>query len=102
MVISYDHLLPIYGSGNNYDRLSFSEHPGAGGIRFQLPKRQKMQQQQNDFNPQKQARFMGPRPPRAPMDFSESQQQSQKPTSPEQTNGNKDEKNNNTQATAVK
>ena len=45
---------------------------------------------------------MGPRPPRAPMDFSESQQQSQKPTSPEQTNGNKDEKNNNTQATAVK
>ena len=66
--------------------IRFTEHPGAGGIRFQLPKRQKMQQQQNSFSAQKQSRFMGPRGPRPQMGMQDSQQQGIK-TPPDEKDG---------------
>ena len=78
-----------------------SEHPGAGGIRFNLPKRQKMQQDnQNSFNPQNQARFMGPRGPHPPMGQNKAQQPEQ--NSDELMNGNNNEKNENDSSTQAK
>ena len=53
-----------------------AQHPGVGGIRFSIPKRNKMQQQNGEtpnYPPQppnpnfNHQRYMGPRPPRAPM-----------------------------------
>lgn len=53
------------------------QHPGVGGIRFSIPKRNKMQQPNGDMNSytgpppnnnfNKQQRFMGPRGPRVPV-----------------------------------
>ena len=81
-----------HGSYDLFHCLFVSEHPGAGGIRFNLPKRQKTQQNnQNNFNPQNPARFNGPRGPH-PQGHQNQQQQGPEKINEEQLNGNNNEK----------